>query len=155
MHFNEEILALASIITREKMLEEMLHLAGEVPFLRAVRDAGTSSEEEEEEECPEAQPQEEEERRRGRTERQAPGFFTSQTSSHAQEMGHTQEPEKSSFQHKMRKCQIPGCCYYVPNLPRHVNVHVKRGKVAQEDTQRMREIPVASNHQRGAPVKDS
>ena len=41
MHFNEEILALASIITREKMLEEMLHLAGEVPFLPAVSDAGS------------------------------------------------------------------------------------------------------------------
>ena len=34
-------------------------------------------------------------------------------------------------------------------------MHVNRGEVAQEDTQRMREILVASKRQRGALVKDS
>ena len=169
LRFNESIPASASIISKEKMLEEMLHLAGEVPFSRALNDAGTSSsseeedkeEREEEEGRPGAQPQEEEQCQEEEEEGESakrPASSRAGPASKRSKRVDSQESERSSSSsshHKMRKCQISGCSYYCPNLPRHIRVHVKRGKVAEDDFQRMREILLAGKRQRGAPIKDS
>ena len=170
LRFNKSIPASASIISKEKMLEEMLHLAGEVPFSRALNDASTSSSEEEEEEDkeereeeegrPEAQPQEEEQCQEEEEEGESakhPASSRAGPASKRSKRVDSQESERSSSSsshHKMRKCQIPGCSYYGPNLPRHIRVHVKRGEVAEDDFQRMREILLAGKRQRGAPIKE-
>lgn len=161
--YNEDVPRSATQLKEDKMLKEMEHLA-EVPFSRPVDDAVTSSEEEHEEERQEEECQEECKEERQEEHQEEVESAKSSASSQAGPAPKRRKGERSqesyvakekSSHNKNRKCQIPGCKYYSPNLPQHLKVHINKGEVTPEDAKRMHEILVAGKRQRGAPVKDS
>ena len=135
--YNEDVPRSATLLKEDKMLKEMEHLA-EVPFSRPVDDAVTSSEEEHEEERQEEECQEECQEEHQEEVDSAKSSASSQAgpAPKRRKGERSQESyvakEKSSH-NKNRKCQIPGCKYYSPNLPQHLKVHINKGEVVPED----------------------
>jgi len=57
--------------------------------------------------------------------------------------------------HKHKKCPLPKCAFFGTDLRRHLNIHVRKGQLAEEGVEKLLAIVLTGKRQRGKSLKQS
>lgn len=146
-------------IHAEDILEEMSQMSKDLPLTRPRRYVSDSEDTDEDDEPMQSgkdhsQPEPEVEERMNR-----PSSSSSRkrklTPSTSEPRSSTPKSPKSSKRshHKRRHCQVPGCDFHGLDLKRHMQVHVRKGEISQDNVTRLSSIMSKGSKQRGKTLQ--
>lgn len=144
----------------QDILDEMSIMAADLPLTRPSRYVSDSDEAEHEDQTMQSgkeqsdpRPEVEEGMKTPLSTSARKRELTPSTSKPSSTTPRSSEPSKRSH-HKKQRCKVPGCKFDGFNLKRHMQVHVKKGEVSQENVTKLSTI-MSSSRQRGHTMQKS